>query len=236
MLCTALYYLLTYFGATCKSPLHFQVDLPFSLSFYLQPIISKTKCYTCANVACEEDSKSCEKCNKKFHWKCSKLSDYEIKLHRKNPYKPWRCDHCRDKYCKHCNKTFSNSNYDSICCDKCSFWYHFQCSQLRDSQFRQICDNSDLPWKCPPCKRKLCVNCNSSTHNKPKISCLLCDKLYHNVCAGLPKAFKQTDWLCKSCRPSVFPFHNVDHKSLIKIAIYGHSFFENLFSFYIFDF
>ena len=85
---------------------------------------------------------------------------------------------------------------------------------MSDSKLRQICDNSDIPWTCPPCKRKLCVNCNSCTHNKPKTSCFLCD----NVCVGLPKAFKQTDWLCKTCRPSVFPFHNVDHKSLIKVT------------------
>ena len=69
-----------------------------------------------------------------------------------------------------------------------------------------------------PCKRKLCVSCNLSTHNKPKTSCCLCGNLYHNVCVGLSKSKTQINWLCKSCRPNVFPFHNVDYKNLMKMC------------------
>ena len=179
--------------------------------------INQTKCKWCVNVVCDDDSISCHRCEKKYHWICTSLSDYEIKLHRKNPYKPWRCEYCRENFCKHCDRSFA-TDLESICCDKCSFWYHFDCSNLSEIQFKQLSDNPDLPWTCSPCKRILCVNCNSSTHNKPRITCCLCHKLYHNVCVGLPKSLKQSDWLCNSCRPSVFPFHRVDHKTLLKLS------------------
>ncbi len=135
----------------------------------------------------------------------------------KNPYKPWRCVLCTEKYCFQCNKTTDNS--DSICCDKCSFWFHFKCSKLKLHEFNNLCNNSDQPWNCPPCIQKYCTRCNISTHNKPKTTCCLCKSLFHNVCVGLPKVkYDNSDWLCSSCRPSVFPFHNVDFKSLIKLS------------------
>ena len=92
-------------------------------------------------------------------------------------------------------------------------------------EFENNCNNSDIRWKCQSCKQKLCVSCNLSTYNKPKTSCCLCGNLYHNVCIGLPKSEKNyTDWLCHSCRPFVFPFHNVDHKNLVKLSTYVNKF------------
>ena len=149
-------------------------------------------------------------------------------MHRKNPYKPWRCNPCVDNYCKLCDKDFS-TNYDSICCDYCSYWFHFLCSGLDTLEFENY-SNPDIRWKCQSCKQKLCVSCNLSTHNKPKTLCCLCGNLYHNVCIGLPKS-KNTniDWFCSSCRPAVFPFHNVDHKNLVKLSTYVNKFsLENM--------
>ena len=47
----------------------------------------------------------------------------------------------------------------------------------------------------------------------------MCKDLYHNVCAGLSKSdTNKPDWLCTTCRPSIFPFHNVDYKTLVKLT------------------
>ena len=165
---------------------------------------------------------------KSQHWECSQLSNFEIKQHKKNPYKPWWCVSCIEKYCKACSKTFS-VNYDSICCDFCSFWHHFECSGLSKTEFDNLSNKPDTPWKCIPCKRKLCVSCNLSTHNKPKAICCVCGDLYHNVCVSLPKSTSKDDWLCKSCRPNIFPFHNVDYKNLMKLSNYHNKFsLENM--------
>ena len=165
-----------------------------------------------------DDFISCPKCKESYHWDCSDLTKFEIKLHKNNPYKPWRCNPCKDKYCKQCDKVFSENNYESICCSNCSFWLHFNCSNLDREEFQYHNDNPESTWICPPCKGKLCVNCKISTFHKPKINCCLCNNLYHTACAGLPNSAKlSSDWLCKTCRPSVFPFHNVDHKNLLKL-------------------
>ena len=182
--------------------------------------ISAKRCKECSGAACDDDSIVCNKCKKPYHWDCSPLSDYQKKQYKKNPYKPWRCDACIEKYCIHCNKIVSNEKFDldCICCDKCSYWFHQSCSQLDDTKFKKYRNNPDELWTCPPCKQKLCVRCSISTFNKPKTSCCLCLNLYHNVCAGLPKSKNMSSsWLCTTCRPTVFPFHNVDKKGLDKL-------------------
>ena len=181
-------------------------------------ISSKQRCKECAGAASDDDYISCHKCKKRCHWCCSGLSNYDIKLHKNNPYKPWWCGPCIDKYCFQCNRTFKTDNQDSICCDRCSFWFHSDCSQLSVDEFNHLCSNPSQNWTCIPCKKKICVRCKISTHNKPKISCCLCKNLYHNVCVGLSKSTgDKEDWLCTSCRPSVFPFHNLDLKNLHKL-------------------
>ena len=153
---------------------------------------------------------------------CTDLTNYVIKQHKRNPYKPWRCDSCRDEYCKQCDKFFSEKNYPIICCDKCSFWFHSNpsCCNLTETEFKFLSENRDAKWTCPPCLRKLCVSCNLSTHNKPKVNCINCNQLYHKICAKLPNSSKYdtSNWLCKHCRPVIFPFHNVDYKTLIKFS------------------
>ena len=142
-------------------------------------------------------------------------------MHKRNPYKPWRCASCIDKYCIHCDKIVDGPDYvlDSICCGKCSFWFHKDCAKLDVHEFDKLCNQPDHPWTCPPCKQNLCVRCNISTFHKPKTACCLCKNVYHNVCAGLPKCgSRSSDWLCSNCRPSVFPFHNIDYKTLKKLS------------------
>ena len=139
-------------------------------------------------------------------------------MHKKNPYKPWWCNSCIEKYCVSCNKTFSE-NHESICCDYCSYWHHFHCSGLNESDFKNLSKNSISRWKCQSCTQKLCVSCNLSTHNKSKSKCCSCGNLYHNVCAGIPKSKTQDkNWFCLSCRSNILPFHYVDYKNLIKMS------------------
>ena len=76
-------------------------------------ILSLSKCQVCTSVVCD-DFISCPKCKKSYHWDCSDLTKFEIKLHKNNPYKPWRCNPCKDKYCKQCDKVFSENNYESF--------------------------------------------------------------------------------------------------------------------------
>ena len=108
-------------------------------------ILFMPSCGTCKEPlqSCE-DTLRCDKCKKCHHWPCTGLNDYQIKLHKKNPYKPWRCQNCTEKYCIDCNKTFPKDNEDSICCDKCSFWYHQQCSKLTDTEFQNFCSNPSI--------------------------------------------------------------------------------------------
>ena len=179
--------------------------------------ISLKKCKECAIAVCDDDFIVCQKCKIPYHWTCSKLSSYEKKLHLKNPYKPWRCSFCIEKYCIHCSK--STDNLDSISCDKCSYWYHLECSQLKTVEFEHMRNSPAETWTCIPCKRKLCVKCNLSTHNKPKTICCLCKNIFHNVCVGLPKSkIDHTGWFCDPCRKLVFPFHNVSFKILNKLS------------------
>ena len=62
----------------------------FFLSFF-----KLTVCLQCKTVTYSE-SITCDKCKRECHWLCSQLSTYEIKLYQKNPYKPWRCDTCKE--------------------------------------------------------------------------------------------------------------------------------------------
>ena len=184
-----------------------------------KPKISQKKCKKCVAPVCDDDSIGCQKCKKIYHWSCSDISEYNIKLYKRNPYKPWRCPSCTDKFCIQCDKAFPDDNLDSIFCDKCCYWYHRDCSELGPKEFEYLGNSPNVPWSCPPCKKKICVKCNISTFRKPKINCSLCKNVFHNVCAGLPKSATQSsDWFCTTCRPSVFPFHNVDHKSLLKLT------------------
>ena len=118
--------------------------------FWLMP-----KCPGCSvPLDPTEDSLQCDRCSKKFHWPCTKLKNYLIKQHKKNPYKPWRCETCTDKYCIHCEKTFPENSLESICCDKCSYWYHLDCSGLSDSEFEHHLENPSDNWTCKKCINK----------------------------------------------------------------------------------
>ena len=105
--------------------------VPFELKRRVVFAIFMPSCGSCkVPLQPAEDSLKCDKCNKNHHWICTNLDSYKIKLHKKNPYKPWRCQNCTDKYCIDCNKTFPKECQDSICCDKCSFWFQVKSSQV----------------------------------------------------------------------------------------------------------
>ena len=50
--------------------------------------ISQNKCKGCTSAAHKDDSICCEKCKKIYHWGCSHLSTYDIKLHKKKHTSP----------------------------------------------------------------------------------------------------------------------------------------------------
>ena len=135
----------------------------------------KSNCTLCDVETVEGDHISCDKCKKKYHWKCALLSDVEIKQHKTNPYKPWRCDSCIVKYCNKCTKKFSVDNDDSIDCDKCERWYHPSCTNLTISEHEHLRASPESVWHCSPCNTKYCAKCGITTrYNKAKTSCQVC--------------------------------------------------------------
>ena len=78
----------------------------------------------------------------------------------KNPYKPWRCSSCVEKYCFQCNKNLSVNYQGYICCDKCSNWYHFHCSKLSQKEFDHYLPDNSEDWICHKCIEKFCKKCD----------------------------------------------------------------------------
>ena len=162
-----------------------------------------------------DDFISCSKCKKKFLWNCTNLNDYEIKLHKNNPYKPWWCKICLEKYCKKCKKIFPESNCTSISCDKCLYWYHLTCTCLEIAEFEYFQNNPTSNWNCKSCLEKNCKKCNLGTKFKKSIKCNICLNKYHIKCVGVTDP--SPDWKCRDCFTRIFPFQSIDNKSLINL-------------------
>ena len=92
-------------------------------------------CSSCKHDLNSDNFRGCNRCNKSFHWECTKLNKFLIKQYKKNPYIVWWCQDCKDKYCIGCDKKFPNEQVDSIYCDRCSYWYHLSCSNLNTQEF-----------------------------------------------------------------------------------------------------
>ena len=142
---------------------------------------------------------------------------------KKNPYKPWRCLTCVEKYCYDCNKILQENYQDGICCDKCSFWYHLHCTDLTLNKFKFHCDNPSARWTCKNCIKNFCKKCDSSVHHKPKITCCACQYTYLFSCAKIPQAVKNDDnflknWICISCKPEIFPFAKIDNIKVVELS------------------
>ena len=192
------------------------MDFEFSLTL--------PSCGSCkAALQSENDSLACEKCKKNHHWSCTGLDDYTIKLYKKNPYKPWRCVTCTEKYCYDCNKLFPEDCQESICCGKCSFWYHRHCTDLTLDKFKFHSENPSARWICKKCTKNFCKKCDSSVHHKPKISCCICRCTYHFSCAKIQQLYKNDNnflknWICITCKPDIFPFAKLDNKKLFELS------------------
>ena len=170
-----------------------------------------------------EDSLGCDKCKKKYHWECTNLEKYLIKLHKKNPYKPWRCEPCTDKYCIGCEKIFPIDCQDAICCDRCNFWYHPLCSGLNENEYDFHCKNPTSKWSCNRCINKFCKKCTASVFHKAKITCCVCKFPFHMSCVKVPTILKNDDQymkncICLACKPTVFPFASVDNKIVVDMS------------------
>ena len=179
----------------------------------------KNTCPNC-DLNASENSINCDKCHKLYHFKCTTLSSYEIQLHIKNEYKSWKCDACVDKYCNNCNKLFTSTNLDSICCDLCLRWYHYICADLTLNDFNKYCVDETLIWKCKLCINKFCKKCNKNISRIKNISCNICKNKFDQKCSGLAKPIFQdiTDrnekWYCRECYCDIFPFHQLENKKL----------------------
>ena len=108
--------------------------------------------------------------------------------------------------CPKCNK---EALEESICCDRCNKWYHFNCSELSKSQIRSHCINKYKKWKCVNCIENYCSNCTKTFNNEYNYSSICCDKCnnwYHNYCTTLSNTDFETFcsninayWKCDQC-------------------------------------
>ena len=170
---------------------------------------------------------NCDKCNKKYHWQCTELEDYVIKQHKYNKYKPWRCPTCVDKFCINCEKLFPQNYQESVCCDRCNYWYHFHCSELSVDDFFHLTLNTSDKWICPKCTHKICAKCQLNTHVKSRLKCSICPSTFHKSCTKFDSKNDSKTWICPQCYGATFPFSGTDNKTLFELSS---SFLDNKFS------
>ena len=119
-------------------------------------------------LSVESSSIVCQCCLRKYHPECTQLPSFEVDLLLKHRFNTWICQLCVDKYCKHCKKSFSHNNLDSICCDKCNRWFHSYCSGLSNSEFQSQVTDISKNWTCNSCNNKFCHKCNIPFKKKNK--------------------------------------------------------------------
>ena len=151
------------------------------------------------------------------------MNKFDIKLHKQNPYKSWRCPSCINCFCKNCDQIFPENYQESIECAKCQNWYHFHCSDLTvDEFFSYLPENSD-DWFCKKCIEKMCKKCGKNIYKQKKIKCSNCHFYFHSTsCAKIPKdkidsQFSIT-WLCQKCYPIVYPFSNISDDAVFNLS------------------
>ena len=137
-----------------------------------------------------------------------------------------------------CSKNVNNSN--CICCDSCDQWIHKKCSGLSIFQFMQLSDDPSSSWLCGVCLCGIlsfghlddisfnnilnavdCKICPKPILDDDSICCDICQAWLHINCADLTyKNFKKlskdvsTPWYCKTCTRSIFPFGQLNNKTL----------------------
>ena len=106
----------------------------------------------------------------------------------------------KKQLCMKCKLNCSIDNSDSICCNKCSSWYHLSCVNLTSN-------NYPFKFKCNLCVSKTnCHNCGTKYYPRShKVHCLNCSHSFCSNCAGLSgKNIKfflspENDFFCNSC-------------------------------------
>ena len=182
-------------------------------------------CPSCNSVALPPtyDSLKCDKCKKFYHWQCTDLNDYTIKLHKKNEYKPWRCPTCVKNFCIKCNKNLTVPRDKSISCKKCTYNYHLSCSELNENKFHYYQNHETEKWECMKCIKNSCRKCNSSIHHKASIRCCACNYAYHYSCWKIPVNYKNdkiftSSWICPICKPNILPFASLTDTKVIELS------------------
>ena len=192
----------------------------------ISPPVLMPTCPSCNSVVLcsdSQDSLKCDKCKKYLHWQCTKLDEYQIKLHKKNPYKPWRCNPCVENFCIQCNKKFVSNHSDKILCKKCKFNHHFSCSDLNDSTITLYQTKERVDWECNKCIKNNCKKCKSSIYHKANIRCCACKYSFHLKCLNIPVKYKNiktftSSWICPNCTTGIFPFSALSKTKLFELS------------------
>ena len=118
-------------------------------------------------------------------------------------------------FCPACRAKVPNG-VKSIACDYCDKWFHFECTELTESQFDVYTKDKSFTWFCQKCSINCCNKCNILTRHGSKIQCERCEKHYHLKCAGLSKTafIPTTSWYCYQCNEDIFPFNAISVKKI----------------------
>ena len=109
--------------------------------------------------------------------------------------------------CPSCNSVALPPTHDSLKCDKCKRFYHWQCTDLDDFIIKQHKKNVYKPWRCPTCVENFCIKCSKKIiPSDLSIACKKCLYKYHPTCSELSDdrlnyyMNHQTEkWECTKC-------------------------------------
>ena len=164
------------------------------------------KCLKCQKVVYEDqNSLSCDECNKWIHLKCSRLKRKEFKLFTTNSELIFTCDFCKYYRCGKCQKhVYDHQN--SICCDNCDVWTHLKCTNLTLKEYNKHKIGFEKSWFCIPCKNEIFPF--SKLDNKKFQSVFPpVDKIEKMVKLSLQKKNHKYSNVCTVCQKKIIKTH-----------------------------
>ena len=171
-------------------------------------------CGSCRNNVGEKSkSIECSFCTKRYHFKCSELSNDVFYKHAHDPTLNWRCSRCKIYRCKKCVKVIGRTQA-KVLCICCNEWYHKKCKgniphYTPNSIFMCVsCKSDNIPFfnisdaKLKNCTsqsvalpksadfdcKMFCAVCERRNKNLNSIKCTFCKCLTHLKCTEMTRS------------------------------------------------
>ena len=163
-------------------------------------------CFCPACKACvpeDVDCIACDFCDKWYHLNCTKLTETQFELFKKDKSFSWFCDKCNKEKCKKCNIITKGSL--KINCNLCEKNYHFKCAGLNKESYIYTpwycfnCNDNIFPFNNLPPKKILSLSFNS-LDLKRHPNQLRTLHTSHNVNSNTEQTYNQR---CKCCSMKV---------------------------------